>query len=702
MIIVRCLFLMLFATCFYGSNALAAGNSAPLASHNFFTPELKPSPDSFKLAKSTFLPETYDDLGLSGRHNTKYDYNTNDCSAYPLKSCPSGSKCDKCPVGAGYRLNSCTSPYILSGGTCTCPATVTLTFANDKCIKYCDKKCIEKVCAAKSDSAFCTNGTQECDDGCGKNTAKCCIACADTITTKPANSSYTYSSCKDDDGTKNIQTGWACNSGYHKTSSNTCEKDCNVTNCAGYTLSSCPANGTCSTCTKTAANCSTDGTMYRLDSCATGYSKSGDACVKAPATCQEYIKDNFPAYTPVSSTNEIKQAIASNASKIVITKDFTLTESISLSSVNLLGANEIASSFAACSTKPTIRVKESIKTSSNTVINNIKFINELCNKNSSNPMGVIYGAGTIKNVSVIDEEGYTQGCDGFTNSWYAPNFYVSGTMNVSNIESVGAKAFIVGTYASSSTPKSDTLNLDGNITISGVGSNMSEGITLRNTITKVTVSPTAVVKQTDGTMFSGYGTFNINGSIIHQSSKSGLFTIDSEGSFAKININYPITTYRLSINEATLAINSPLTVDVKDTDGVALWSIAGLFAKKIDINAPLTIKNAKNWDKYSIYDGLMAAKEININSDIIVEGGAASLVNAQTDKLTLKSGANIKGIGRLWLHYVTQRSLISESGAKLQFSGGSCKKATSNQTIQATNKSDIDWKSPQAPFTGGC
>ena len=277
----KILFSGLFLAIFMVGNAYS-GNIGDVSALSI-TFEQNPA-DQYQLAKSTFLPETYDDLGLSGRHNTKYDFNKNDCSAYPLKSCPSGSKCDKCPVGAGYRLNSCTSPYILSGGTCTCPATVTLTFAKDKCIKYCDKKCIEKVCAAKSDSAFCTNGTQEYDDGCGKNTAKCCIACADTVTTKPANSSYTYSSCKDDDGTKNIQTGWACNSGYHKTSSNTCEKDCNVTNCAGYTLSSCPANGTCSTCTKTAANCSTDGTMYRLDSCATGYTKSGDACIILPKT----------------------------------------------------------------------------------------------------------------------------------------------------------------------------------------------------------------------------------------------------------------------------------------------------------------------------------------------------------------------------------------------------------------------------------
>ena len=267
MIIVRCLFLMLFVTCCYGSNALAADKSASLASHYVFTPELKPSHDSFRLAKSTFLPDTYDDLGLSGRHNTKYDFNKNDCSAYPLKSCPSGSKCTKCPVGTGYRVNSCISPYILSGGTCSCPATVTLTFANDKCIKYCDKKCIEKVCAAKSDSTFCTKGTQDCDNGCGKNTRKCCVACTHTVTSKPANSSYTYSSCKDDDGTKNIQTGWTCNAGYHKYGDNLCDKDCNVTNCAGFTLTSCPAGKSCDSCTKTASNCSTDGTYYKVAGC---------------------------------------------------------------------------------------------------------------------------------------------------------------------------------------------------------------------------------------------------------------------------------------------------------------------------------------------------------------------------------------------------------------------------------------------------
>ena len=119
MIIVRCLFLMLFVTCFYGSDALAAGNSAPLASHNFFTPELKPSPDAFKLAKSTFLPETYDDLGLSGRHNTKYDFNKNDCSSYTLASCPAHGNCTKCPFDSRkLKLNSCDTGFALVNSKC--------------------------------------------------------------------------------------------------------------------------------------------------------------------------------------------------------------------------------------------------------------------------------------------------------------------------------------------------------------------------------------------------------------------------------------------------------------------------------------------------------------------------------------------------------------------------------------------------------
>jgi len=396
MIIVRCLFLMLFVTCCYGSNALAADKYASLASHYVFTPELKPSHDSFRLAKSTFLPDTYDDLGLSGRHNTKYDFNKNDCSAYPLKSCPTGSKCTKCPVGAGYRINSCNAPYILSGGTCSCPPVAPLIYPNDVCVGYCSpragavRRCIAKSCTPSADQTGCTKGTQDCDNGCGKNTRKCCVACTHTVTSKPANSSYTYSSCKDDDGTKNIQTGWTCNAGYHKYGDNLCDKDCNVTNCSGFTLTSCPANGTCSTCTKTAANCSTDGIMYKLDSCKDGYSKSGDTCVDNPCpgyekksscpnnyykktTCSanaSYIKCEETCGSQIVNDNPSYKIDEANYNGVtVITKDGT-----SLPSANTVYSNINFPQYALCKNLPKPTIRSSATSLSVNRIENINFI----------------------------------------------------------------------------------------------------------------------------------------------------------------------------------------------------------------------------------------------------------------------------------------------------------------------------------------
>ena len=170
MIIVRCLFLMLFATCFYGSDTLATDFAAPLASHNFFTPELKPSPDSFKLAKSTWLPDSYDDLGLSGHDNTKYDFNKNDCSQYTLSSCPQNGKCTKCPVGTGWKLDSCDTGYTKMGDTCTKKAEFCVENAttfknripNDY---YCDNLEIDPKCSGSNcDKCFTSCRKINCDN----------------------------------------------------------------------------------------------------------------------------------------------------------------------------------------------------------------------------------------------------------------------------------------------------------------------------------------------------------------------------------------------------------------------------------------------------------------------------------------------------------------------------------------------------------
>ena len=272
------------------SDALASNTSSNHITLYTHALELKPIPSSFQLAKSTFLPDRqlakstflpdrFDDLGLSNYNTLDSNYNSVNCDMYPLSSCPAGTRCETCPFNAKkFRMLSCNDPYILSNGTCVCPTATPLTYANDRCTKYCGSTCIAKTCSPSANQSGCTNGTQSCDNGCGANTRQCCVACAHKVTSKPSYSSYTYASCYDG-STKQIQTGWTCNSGYHQKDS-TCEKDCITNNCSGYSLTSCPANANCTPCTITATNCTTSGTKYKIDSCADGYMVSGNTCVE--------------------------------------------------------------------------------------------------------------------------------------------------------------------------------------------------------------------------------------------------------------------------------------------------------------------------------------------------------------------------------------------------------------------------------------
>ena len=56
--------------------------------------------------------------------------------------------------------------------------------------------------------------------------------------------------------------------------------DCVVNSCAGYNLTSCPTNGSCSECVSGTT------TKYKLDTCNSGYAKVNDTCVKAYASCE--------------------------------------------------------------------------------------------------------------------------------------------------------------------------------------------------------------------------------------------------------------------------------------------------------------------------------------------------------------------------------------------------------------------------------
>ena len=255
------------------------------------TLELKPIPHNYQIAKATFLPDRYDDLGLSDYDSIKSIQPDRNCESYTLSSCPSGGLCERCPFDVRkFRAYACKAPYLMSNGDCVCPAETPLIYPNDKCTLYCGSRCIKKSCTPSANKTNCTNSTQNCDNGCGQNTRKCCVPCTHKLTSKPANSSYTYCSCTDDSGTKQIQCGCTCNAGYHLKngtcgSGGICEKDCIANTCSGYTLATCPAHANCTSCSKQTTGCTGGGTVFKMTGCQSGYHQSGNSCVAHSYTC---------------------------------------------------------------------------------------------------------------------------------------------------------------------------------------------------------------------------------------------------------------------------------------------------------------------------------------------------------------------------------------------------------------------------------
>ena len=90
-----------------------------------------------------------------------------------------------------------------------------------------------------------------------------------------------------------------CNAGYHL-SGGKCIKDCDA-GCSGYTLTSAPANANYSSCTKKNSNCSNGATVYKIDSCKSGYSLSNGQCVQNTCSLNTYCSGS----TSGCSTSEI-------------------------------------------------------------------------------------------------------------------------------------------------------------------------------------------------------------------------------------------------------------------------------------------------------------------------------------------------------------------------------------------------------------
>ena len=228
---------------------------------------------AFQLAKTTFLPEYGDDLGISDFDTIEGNYNQPDCSDYTLYSCPEYANCSSCPSDKSrYKLISCQSGFKLSNGSCL-PT-------NCSALGYEDSVPSGQICT--SFSTYSMTCFKDC-----RNVS--CTGYSQNCNTKPANvaSMEKCPECSDADancGDNSCKIG-QCNPGY-TLQDGACVKVCSANSCSAFPLLSCPENGNCSSCTPTSADCSTGMKRYKLDSCADGFEVSGNNCV-AKKTCEE-------------------------------------------------------------------------------------------------------------------------------------------------------------------------------------------------------------------------------------------------------------------------------------------------------------------------------------------------------------------------------------------------------------------------------
>ena len=228
-----------------------------------------------------------------------------DCSSHTLASCPSHANCSQCTDNSGkttYKFESCTSEYTLSGGVCVCAKTC----ADVVTTKPANSTFTTEVCTACGSSTTIKTGWT-CNSGYEDKSGACVCkkTCADTYTGNlPDSAYYTTETCVACGVSSTIKTGWACNSGYHK-SGNVClcDKTCSDT----YTGTK-PTNADYTTETCTACGRSTQ--IITGYTCKSGY--EGDDC-----HCSKVCSDKISS-KPVNSDYTYETCVACGVSKTII------------------------------------------------------------------------------------------------------------------------------------------------------------------------------------------------------------------------------------------------------------------------------------------------------------------------------------------------------------------------------------------------
>ena len=228
-----------------------------------------------------------------------------------------------CPSGYSS-TNSWGSEARTASKTCSCGESSGTCYAAPSCVRTCATAITSKP--ANSSYTTCTDCTGtyntgwSCNSGyhasgssCVEDVVPCTLPdCTSTVTSKPANSSYTTQSCTDCSGSKTINIGWTCNSGYHASGSS-CVEDvvpCTLPDCTS-TVTSKPANS--SYTTQSCTDCSGSKTINIGWTCNSGYSQSGNSCVCAK-TCSDTVTSK-----PANSHYTTENCTACGSSKTINT-----------------------------------------------------------------------------------------------------------------------------------------------------------------------------------------------------------------------------------------------------------------------------------------------------------------------------------------------------------------------------------------------
>lgn len=264
-------------------------------------------------AKIVFLPDKGDDLGFSGSQGIGQDHNVgNPCSDFPLTTCPANGSCSKCTFNNAYKLTSCKSGYKISGNSCvpsTCQTVNSSYLAEIPNNQFCER--------FQTNDLTCFKGCRGVS--CGGYPLNC-----DTIAGNQAGLNIsTYQKCPD------------CENDSVSSSVGKCSPNlCKILTCTNNKK----VNGNGSACINKDSTCPSS---HPFKSCETSvqdtaYAEDGTACYTckappAPATCNDWIKKNYPNFNIVSDSSNY-----TSSGDIAVLGNVSADYGVSLSSSNKL------------------------------------------------------------------------------------------------------------------------------------------------------------------------------------------------------------------------------------------------------------------------------------------------------------------------------------------------------------------------------